>query len=58
MDKINLTVLHIKVYLILNFNKYAAVGEKETTVIQTCTDFVLLVVRISVLCIGIPEIDL
>jgi len=35
-----------------------AVDEKETTAKQTSTDFVLLVVSISVLCIGIPEIDL
>jgi len=35
-----------------------AVDEKEATVKQTSTDFVLLVVRISFLCVGIAEIDL
>ena len=35
-----------------------AVGEKETTVEQTCTVIALLVVCISVLCVRKPEIDL
>jgi len=34
-----------------------AVGEKETTVKQTYTDVVLIAVCISILCIGIPEIN-
>jgi hypothetical protein len=34
-----------------------AVGKKETSVKQTSTEVVLLVVCIFALCVGIPEID-
>jgi len=34
-----------------------AIGERETTVKQTSTDVVLLAVCISVMCVGITEID-
>ena len=33
------------------------VGEKETTVKPTSTDVVFSMVYISLLCVGIPEID-
>jgi hypothetical protein len=36
---------------------FFAVGEKENAVKQTSMDIVLLAVGISVLCVGIPEID-
>jgi len=48
---ISLTSFPFFGYLMLH-----AVGEKETTFEQTSTDVVLLVVCISILCIGIHEI--